>query len=224
MATYAYLRVSTDAQDVENQKHGILEYCNNKNLGKTIFIEDTASGKKNWRDRKLGELLIDTAVAGDTIIFAEFSRIGRSTLQVLEVLKLAVEAEIQVHIAKDKIIMDDSIQATIYATVLGLASEIERNFIAMRTKESIARCKKDIEEKGYFINAKGKKVTSLGRPKGQAQQTKLDAKSEEIIKYLKLGVAKRSISKILECSPSTLYAWIKKKGGEDKLKESEVKK
>ena len=29
---YAYLRVSTDAQDVANQRHGLLEYANEKGL------------------------------------------------------------------------------------------------------------------------------------------------------------------------------------------------
>ena len=57
MATYAYLRVSTDEQDVESQKHGILEYANAHDLGKVIYIEDTASGKLNWNERKLGELM-----------------------------------------------------------------------------------------------------------------------------------------------------------------------
>lgn len=212
MTVYAYLRVSTDAQDVENQKHGILEYANKKDLGKIVFIEDTASGKKAWTDRKLGELVNDTSASGDTILFAEFSRIGRSTLQVLEVLKAGMNKELQIHIAKDGVVMDDSIQSTIYATVLGLAAEIEREFIALRTKESIARRKQELEEKGYFINAKGEKVTSLGRPKGRASTTKLDAKEKEIRGYIDKGVAKRSIAKIVECSPGTLYSWMKRKG------------
>lgn len=32
MANYAYLRVSTDSQDVLNQKHGILVYANKTGL------------------------------------------------------------------------------------------------------------------------------------------------------------------------------------------------
>ena len=211
MATYAYLRVSTDDQDIENQKHGILEYANAHDLGKVVFVEDTASGKLNWTDRKLGELMMDTTVSGDTVIFAEFSRIGRSTLQVLEVLKHGVEAGIQIHIAKDRVVMDDSIQATIYATVLGLAAEIERNFITLRTKESLAKKKQELAEKGYFINNRGEKVTSLGRPRGKAAVTKLDAREKEIKEYLKKGVSKRSIAKIVECAPNTLYAWLKRK-------------
>jgi len=212
MAVYAYLRVSTDAQDVENQKHGILEYANTHDLGKVIYVEDNASGKLNWAERKLGELILETAAAGDTILFSEFSRIGRSTLQVLEVLKAALELNIHIHIAKDKIVMDDSIQSTIYATVLGLAAEIERNFITLRTKESLAKRKQEIAEKGYFLNAKGEKVTSLGRPRGKASVTRLDKHEREIKGYLKKGVSKRSIARIVECSPNTLYTWLKRKG------------
>ncbi len=212
MAIYAYLRVSTDEQDLASQKHGILEYANAHDMGKVVYVEDTASGKLNWTERKLGELINETAVAGDTVLFAEFSRIGRSTLQVLEVLKASVELGIQVHVAKDKIVMDDSIQSTIYATVLGLAAEIERNFISLRTKESIAKRKQLLKEQGYFINSKGEKVTQLGRPRGRASVTKLDAREKEIKGYLKKGVSKRSIAKIVECAPNTLYAWLKRKG------------
>ena len=56
MATYAYLRVSTDEQDLESQKHGILEYANAHDLDKVVYVEDTASGKLSWTERKLGEL------------------------------------------------------------------------------------------------------------------------------------------------------------------------
>lgn len=44
MATYAYLRVSTDQQDVDNQRHGILEYANSRNISGLQFVEDNASG------------------------------------------------------------------------------------------------------------------------------------------------------------------------------------
>ena len=40
MAHYAYLRVSTDSQDVNNQKHGILEYSNRLGLSNLVFVED----------------------------------------------------------------------------------------------------------------------------------------------------------------------------------------
>ena len=208
---FAYLRVSTDQQDVDNQKHGILEYVNKNNLGKVVFVEDTASGKIGWKERKLGELLTETATKGDTVLFAEFSRMGRSALQVLEVMKYGIENGINLHITKENIILADNIQSTIYATVLGLAGEIERDFIKKRTSESIANKRQQIAEKGYFINRYGKKVTNLGRPKGKAQSTKLDEKEEEIKGYLKKGINKRAIAKLVDVAPSTLYDWLKRK-------------
>lgn len=41
---HAYLRVSTDAQDVDNQRHGILEYANANSFAGVKFTEDSASG------------------------------------------------------------------------------------------------------------------------------------------------------------------------------------
>jgi DNA invertase Pin-like site-specific DNA recombinase len=69
-----YLRVSTDRQDVDNQRHGILEYANTHGLAPVQFVEDAASGRMAWRDRAIGQLLIETANAGD--IFAEISRMA----------------------------------------------------------------------------------------------------------------------------------------------------
>jgi hypothetical protein len=46
----------------------------------------------------------------------------------------------------------------------------------------------------------------LGRPKGiPAARRKLDAKEAEIRSYLAKGISKRSIAKLVECAPSTLY-------------------
>ena len=47
----------------------------------------------------------------------------------------------------------------------------------------------------------------LGRP----QTLKLDAFENEIRDYLKKGINKIAISKLIECSPSTLYLWLKRK-------------
>ena len=197
MANYAYLRVSTDAQDVDNQRHGILEYANQRDIGELIFIEDNSSGKAKWRERKSGEMLIETMTKGDTVIFAEVSRMARSTLQILEMLEHCAAQEYTVHIAKHQMVFDDSLNSKITATVLGLAAEIEREFISMRTKEALAKRR-----------AEG---VVLGRPRGKAKKLKLDKHSKEIRKYLELGISKRAICKLVGCSQSTLYEWIERR-------------
>jgi DNA invertase Pin-like site-specific DNA recombinase len=195
MANYAYLRVSTERQDVEHQKLGILEYCNRRRIAPLTFVEDTASGSFSWRIRAIGRLL-EQGQAGDVIIAAEVSRLARSTLQVLELLEIAAAKAVSVHIVKGQLVLDGSLQATITATILGLAAQIEREFIAARTKEALARRK-----------AQG---LPLGRPKGPAARVKLDSSKDLIVTYLHKGVSKRSIARILECSPSTLYAWLRR--------------
>lgn len=197
-ALYAYLRVSTDQQDVDNQKHGILEYANANGMAGLVFVEDVASGKLAWQQRKLGELLLKECKAGDTVVFAEISRMARSTLQVLEILKHCIDAGINVHIGKQKMILDGSMQSRITATVLGLAAEIEREFISIRTKEALAKRK-----------AEG---VRLGRPPGKAERVKLDAHAGPIMDYLAKGISKRDIARLLECSHTTLYEWLSRRG------------
>ena len=86
-------------------------------------------------------------------------------------------------------------QSKIVATVLGLVAEIERDFISARTKEALAKRK-----------AEGVK---LGRPVGGSKKLRLDPLAGKIDEYLKLGIDKRAIAKLLDVSPGTLYNWLK---------------
>ena len=190
---YAYLRVSTDAQDVANQRHGVIKYCADKRLLEPVFIEDTASGKTDWRSRPLGKI-IERAGQGDVIVVSEVSRLARNTLQVLEIGRECITRGVHLHVAKNGIVFDDSMQSKIVATVLGLVAEIERDFISARTKEALAKRK-----------AEGVK---LGRPAGSAKKLRLDPVAGKIDEYLKLGIDKRAIAKLLDVSPSTLYNWL----------------
>ncbi|WP_318670659.1 helix-turn-helix domain-containing protein [Nostoc flagelliforme] len=40
---------------------------------------------------------------------------------------------------------------------------------------------------------------------------KLDTREAEIRSYLAKGMSKRSIAKLVDCSPSTLYDWLSRK-------------
>ena len=190
---YAYLRVSTDAQDVANQRRGVAEYCAGRDW-LPGYVEDTASGRTPWRDRALGQLL-DRMQAGDVLVCAEVSRLARSTLQVLEICKYAAERGLRLHIVKTGQVIDDSMASKVLTTMLALAAEIERDMISARTRETLARLK-----------AEG---VQLGRPPGPAQRLKLDDKAEQIDNLMRCGVALRAIARVLQCSPQTLYDWLR---------------
>jgi DNA invertase Pin-like site-specific DNA recombinase len=191
---FAYLRVSTDAQDVANQKHGVVRYCVDKKLLEPVFVEDTISGKSDWRDRQLGKMIRGSG-EGDVIVVSEVSRLARSTLQVLEIGRECIERGIHLHVAKNGIVFDTTLQSRIVAVVLGLVAEIEREFISSRTKEALAKRK-----------AEGMK---LGRPLGAAKNLKLDKHADKIDSYLVKGINKVAIAKLLDVSPNTLYGWLK---------------
>lgn len=193
---YAYLRVSTDRQDVENQKLGIIEYAVARNIQIDEFIEDVVSGTKDWQKRALGTI-IESAKTGDILLFAEVSRIARSTLQCLQVLQIAADKQLVVHVAKQQMIFDNSLNSKIIATTLSLASEIERTFISMRTKEALKKAK----ENGKI----------LGRPKGKkSTNAKLAANHDQVASLLKNKVSVSAIGRMMKVNRKTVSSYIER--------------
>jgi DNA invertase Pin-like site-specific DNA recombinase len=83
--TIAYLRVSTADQDLDKNKSDILFFANENNLGKVHFIEEKISGAVHWKKRELGAI-INSLAEGDHLIVSEFSRLGRSMLECMEIM------------------------------------------------------------------------------------------------------------------------------------------
>lgn len=193
---FAYLRVSTDDQNAANQKLGLLEYANAHGFAPLKIVEETGSRAKSWRKRALADVLAE-AQRGDVILSPEISRLGESALQVLDFMAEAVAKGVAVHITKQKIVLDGSLQAEIMATVLGLAARIEREFIRARTTEALRVAK-----------ANGKR---LGRPPGQAAALKLDERADEVAAYLALGLSLTKAAARLEVSKATLSRFIKRR-------------
>ena len=97
--TIGYLRVSTPDQSVEKNKSDILSFANDRDFGKVQWIEETVSGVINWRKRRIFSV-IEKLGKNDRIVTPELSRLGRSTLEVLEILKSAKDRGIDVYSVK----------------------------------------------------------------------------------------------------------------------------
>ena len=134
--TIAYLRVSTVEQDLEKNKADILTFANNKDFGKVKFVEEKISGTKNWKHRKIKQV-IDELSKGDRLIVPEFSRLGRSMLEIMEMLSILKDKEVNVYAVKGNWGLNGSLQSKIMAMVFSIASEIERDLISKRTKEAL---------------------------------------------------------------------------------------
>jgi len=192
----AYLRVSTLDQDVEKNKADILRFANQHDLEKVRFVEEVASGRIPWRERRIAAVLEDLQ-ADDAIIVAELSRLGRSMLECMEILALATRKGIRVYSVKGNWQLDQSIQSKIIALAFSMAAEIERDLISQRTKEAL-RFRK---EQGM----------TLGRPKGPGK-SKLDAFRPEIEGLLANGSTQKFIAQRYHTTQANLHNWLRKLG------------
>lgn len=194
--TVAYLRVSTIDQDMGKNKAAILHLCNEKDLGKVHFVEETVSGKVNWRNRKISKIIEDLK-EGDRIVVSELSRLGRSMLECMEILSIAREKGICIYAIKGNWQLEDNLQSSIVAMAFAIASEIERDLISKRTTEAL-RVKKEAGVR-------------LGRPPGPGK-SKLDASLLEIEGLLLKGSTQKYIANHYKTTPSNLNNWMKRHG------------
>ena len=192
--TISYLRVSSPQQDTEKNKADILKFANDRKLGHVDFIEEKVTGKKSWKERKI-KGIIDDLGDGDRLIVPELSRLGRSMLEVVEIIAVSKEKGIHVFSVKGPWELNGTIQSKVMALVLSMVSEIENDFISARVKEGLRQAK-----------LQGKQ---LGRPPGPGK-SKLDKYRDEIIAFLKTGSPKIYIAKRYKTTPANLYNWLKK--------------
>jgi DNA invertase Pin-like site-specific DNA recombinase len=192
--TVAYLRVSTVHQDTEKNKSDILTFANDKKFGHVEFVEEKVSGKKHWTKRKIKNI-IDDLGENDRLIVPELSRLGRSMLEIMEILSVAKEKGINIYAIKGSWELNGTIQSKLIAMCFSMAAEIERDLISSRTKEA--------------LKARKAAGVILGRPKGPGK-SKLDPYKDEIVALLNNGSTKTFVADKYKCSLPNLYNFLKK--------------
>ena len=133
----AYLRVSTEKQNLQNQKSEIERFTAQKNIHVDRWIMKIANGKKAGKERQLGNIL-KKVKKGDTLIVTEISRLSRTLTDIMGIMGKCLEKEVSLYSVKDGYAFDDTINSKVLCFAFGLVAEIERNLISMRTKEALA--------------------------------------------------------------------------------------
>lgn len=181
--TIAYIRASTDKQDVNNQRLEILEYARQKDIKINDFIELIISSSKTTKERRIDEL-VQNLKDNDTLIVTELSRLGRSTSTVITLVNELIKKNIRVIVLKQNLdLRQHDMNSKIIVTLFSLFAELERDLISVRTKEALA--------------AKKSQGIKLGKPKGTVQKSKFDTHVDRIKELLNLGLSIRKISKVL---------------------------
>lgn len=137
----AYIRVSTDKQTLENQRHKILEYVHNKNIKIHNFLEIEVSSRKEQKDRLINELF-ETLKNGDTLIVTELSRLGRNMLEILNLVEKFNKSNIKlIFINQPELSTVDNALSKLLYSIYGYFAETEREIISERTKQGLAVAK-----------------------------------------------------------------------------------
>ena len=165
-----------------------------KSLENVNFIEEQISGKANFKNRLLGQIL-EKMHKDNVLIVPELSRIARSISQIFEVIDITKQKGIILYSIKENFSNNDkSITATVTTTVFALIAQIERDLISLRTREA--------------LQVKKASGVKLGRPKGKGK-SKLDLHQEDILKLVELKVPKTIIAKQYNTSVKNLYTYLK---------------
>ena len=169
-----YIRISTDRQDLDKQRHLLLEHARRQHLFIDEFVEIEISSRKSNAARRIDELVakLDT---GDLLLVAELSRLGREMLQVLNIINALSEKGVEITFIRQPELSTSGDYGKLLLAIYSYFAEAERTFISLRVKQGLAAAR-----------AKGVK---LGRPKGSRNRERiLDAQRDEILKCLRRGV------------------------------------
>jgi DNA invertase Pin-like site-specific DNA recombinase len=193
---YGYVRVSTTTQETTNQELEITRYARKKDFRLDEVFSFVVSSRKSKDERGLNKLL-ELVNEGDILIFTELSRLGRSTVEVISILRELGDKGVIVHLIKQNMIIDkngvDPFQKMLI-TMLASFDELSRDIISLRVTEGL----KGAKERGRVG----------GRRKGQTVAKKLDGKEQEIKELLELGVSKGKIAEKFGVSRPTLNRFI----------------
>lgn len=137
-----YARVSTIDQNLDRQINILTEY------GCEKIVQEKFTG--TIKDRKGLHQLFDIIRKGDTVVVESISRLGRKTLDILNIIQQLEEKGVQFISLKENMDTKTSTGKAMFQMMCVIA-ELERNLIAERVKEGLEASKR-----------RGK---TLGRPK-----------------------------------------------------------
>ena len=172
----AYVRVSTVEQNEARQIEALKKYGIDKWFTEKVSAKDT--------NRPQLQAMLEFAREGDTVYIHDFSRLARSTSDLLKMVEL-LQAK-GVHLVSNKESIDTSTPTgKLMLTMLGAIYEFERTNLLERQREGVAIAK------------------SQGKYKGR-KEIKIDDFGAQYQRYLNRELSKVQLAKELNISRPTL--------------------
>lgn len=182
----AYVRVSSIDQNEQRQIEGLEKYKIDK-----WYIEKISGKDTNRPELKS---MLDYIREGDTLYIHDFSRLARSTKDLLSIVEYLNSKS--VHLVSNKENIDSSTPTgKLMLTMIGAIAEFERQNLLERQREGIEIAKREGKFKG-----------------GQIKQINEERFQEVYSKYHSRQITKKEMAAELKISRPTLDKLLKDKG------------
>jgi DNA invertase Pin-like site-specific DNA recombinase len=191
-------RVSTLIQDYDRQVNELTAICTQRGWTvRSVFTEKISGAKKNTERKELGKMIeYIKAQHIDKVLVTELSRLGRDTLQVLQVIETLNDMKVSLYIQNYNIetLNDDgnvNAMSQFLITILAEIARMERKTI----RERMSSGYKNYREQGGIVGRKQGYTKSDDQMKQQYAQE---------IKLLRKGLSLREVSKLTGHSVNTI--------------------
>lgn len=174
---FGYARVSTESQNLDRQLDALEQY------GVDHIYNEKMTGTK--KDRPELTKLLDRMSAGDIIVVADLSRLGRSTKDLIELTELFHSRGVNLVSLKESIDTNTSTGKLLF-TLMSAIAQFERDCIADRTREG--------------LNSARARGRTGGRPKINADSVK-----KAVMLYHTEQYSVKEIEELTGVKKSTLY-------------------
>lgn len=182
---FGYVRVSTIEQNEDRQLVTMKKHNIEKLFQEKISAKDT--------NRPQLKLLLDYVREGDTVVIHDFSRLARSTKDLLEITELLEQKKVKL-ISEKESIDTSTPTGRLMLTMIGAINEFERSNLLERQREGIAIAK------------------DQGKYKGRKEVNVKDF-DKHYDRYINREVTKSQLAKELDISRPTLDKLIKEHRG-----------
>jgi putative DNA-invertase from lambdoid prophage Rac len=187
--TFAYVRVSTLGQTVENQVREI--QAAGFHVEPHRVVAETVSGSEAIARRKEFSRLMDRLELGDVLVVTRLDRLGRDAIDVAQTVTRLEAMGVRVHCLALGGVDLTSSAGRMTMGVINAVAQFERDLLIERTQSGLARARAEGKRIGrpHALNqearavvreglAKGESISELARRHGTSRQTIMRVRDE----------------------------------------------
>lgn len=181
MARYAYIRVSTQQQSYERQEYKLKEYFNRERIDTTdiVYVSEKITSRTEFTERKIYPILAK-GEPGDIVYVASLDRLGRTQLDILSLVRYAVDKGITLlTVDNGQRLENKTPMGKLYLSLVSAFAESERELITERVQEGVTAAREEIARNGVRTTRKGTEQTRWGNAKGTKETKRIMAIANE---------------------------------------------